>query len=49
MLRSTLAWSHWFGAALSVAALVLLLSRAGGRPLYTFAFSVYGVSMVLLY
>ena len=43
------AWSHWFGAALSVAALVALLVAAGGRPVHVAAFAVYGGSLVLLY
>jgi hemolysin III len=41
--------SHWFGAALSVAALVALLMLADGRPRYVVAFAIYGASMVLLY
>jgi len=43
------AWSHWAGAALSVAALALLLAQAGGRSIHVVAFSVYGASMILLY
>jgi hemolysin III len=42
--------SHWAGALLSVAGLVLLLSRAAGRPWWQVAgFAVYGGSLVLLY
>ena len=42
--------SHWLGAILSVAALFLLLSRTARRPaLEIAAFTVYGVSLVLLY
>ena len=42
------AWSHWFGAALSLGATVLLWSTASGT-LQRVAFAVYGASMVLLY
>ena len=46
------ALSHWVGAALSVAAIVALLTRAGaaGRPWWQLAgFAVYGVTLVLLF
>lgn len=42
-------WSHWLGAALSVAGLVLLLLEARGRPVHALAFGVYGASLILLY
>lgn len=41
--------SHLAGAALSVAALVVLLILAWGRPWATAAFTVYGVSLIVLY
>ena len=42
--------SHWAGALLSVAGLVLLLARVAGRPWWQVAgFAVYGGSLVLLY
>jgi hemolysin III len=43
------ALSHWVGAVLSVAGLVLLLIRAAPRPWHIAAFAVYGTSLVLLY
>jgi hemolysin III len=43
------AWSHWAGAVLSLAGLVVLLIAAGGRPLHSAVFTIYGASMVLLY
>src|SRR5439155_7563477 len=44
------ALSHWIGAAFSLAALVLLLSRTSGRPWWEVAaFAVYGVTLVQLY
>jgi hemolysin III len=44
------ALSHWAGAALSLAGLVVLLRRSAGRPwLDVAAFSVYGVTLVQLY
>lgn len=41
--------SHLAGAVLSVAALVVLLILAWGRPWATIAFTVYGVSLIVLY
>ena len=41
--------SHWVGVGLSVAALVVLLVLADGRPLHVVAFAVYGTTLVLLY
>jgi hemolysin III len=43
------AWSHWVGAVLSVAAMIVLLDAAAGRALHVIAFTVYGSSLVLLY
>lgn len=40
---------HFAGAALSVAALAVLLVLARGRPLHTIGFAVYGASLVFLY
>ena len=43
-------FSHWAGAGLSVAGLVVLLVQAAGRPWWQVAgFAVYGGSLVLLY
>ena len=41
--------SHWFGAALSVVGLIVLLKAAGGRTFHVVAFTVYGVTLILLY
>lgn len=41
--------SHWVGAGLSVAALVVLLVQAGPRPWHATAFAIYGASLILLY
>jgi hemolysin III len=41
--------SHWVGAGLSVAGMGLLISRADGRPWHLVGFTVYGISLVLLY
>ena len=41
--------SHMLGALLSVAAMVLLLIRADGRPWHVVSFAVYGVCLVLVY
>ena len=41
--------SHGLGALLSVAALVVLLVLAHGRPWHTVAFAIYGVSLIALY
>ena len=41
--------SHGAGAILSVAALVVLLIAARGRPWHTVAFTIYGLSLLLLY
>ena len=44
------ALSHWLGAALSVAALAALLSRATGRPWWEVAgYAVYGTTLILLF
>jgi hemolysin III len=44
------ALSHWVGALLSLAGLVLLLRRTIGRPWWEVtAFAVYGVTLVQLY
>src|SRR5678810_1209827 len=44
------ALSHWAGAALSLAGLVLLLCRAVGRPWWEVAaLALYGVTLVQLY
>ena len=44
------ALSHWLGAALSAAGLVLLMVRTAGRPWWEVAsFAVYGVTLVQLY
>jgi len=41
--------SHWAGAALSVAGLVVLLILAHGRPWRTVSFAIYGGCLILLY
>ncbi len=41
--------SHWFGAVLSVAALVALLVVAQGRTLHVVSFAVYGSCLILVY
>src|SRR5687768_59935 len=41
--------SHFVGALLGVAALVVLLLRADGRPRHVVGFAVYGASLILLY
>lgn len=41
--------SHMVGAALSIAALVVLLVAAKGRPWQTVAFAIYGASLIVLY
>ena len=44
------ALSHWAGALLSTAGLVLLLTRTAGRPWWEIvAFTIYGVTLVQLY
>src|SRR6266516_705083 len=44
------ALSHWAGAIVSVAGLVLLLNRTSSRPWWeVMAFAVYGVTLVQLY
>lgn len=42
-------WSHLFGAALSVAALVVLLILARGRPWHIVSFAIYGAALIILY
>ena len=43
-------FSHWAGAGLSLAGLVVLLVQAAGRPWWQVAgFAVYGATLVLLY
>jgi hemolysin III len=41
--------SHWAGVVLSVAALVILLFCAQGRPWHTLSFAIYGASLIILY
>ena len=41
--------SHLLGALLSVGALVVLLTRADGRPWHVVGFAIYGVTLILLY
>lgn len=41
--------SHLLGAVLSVAALIVLLILAQGRVLPTLAFTIYGLSLIVLY
>jgi hemolysin III len=41
--------SHGIGAALSLAALVILLIVAAGRTWHTISFAVYGTTLILLY
>ncbi len=41
--------SHWIGAILSVAALVVLIRAAHGRETYRIGFSIYGASLIVLY
>lgn len=41
--------SHFTGAVLSVAGLITLVIMARGRAWHTVAFSIYGVSLILLY
>ncbi|MDD2362268.1 MAG: hemolysin III family protein [Oscillospiraceae bacterium] len=41
--------THGIGAMISIAGIVILLLRAGGRPLETVAAAVYGASMLLLF
>ena len=41
--------SHLLGAMLAVAALVMLLTRADGRPWHVVGFAIYGVTLILLY
>jgi hemolysin III len=43
------ALSHWLGAALSVAALVVLLVQAAPRPWHIVGFAIYGASLIALY
>ena len=43
------AWSHWFGAALSVVALAVLVAGPSKDALHQAALVVYGVSLVVLY
>src|SRR3954454_8227531 len=41
--------AHLFGSVLSLAGLVALLILAAGRPRHVIAFTVYGLSLVVLY
>lgn len=41
--------SHMVGAVLSIAALITLLVLAHGRVLQSFAFGIYGISLIILY
>ncbi|MDB5302157.1 MAG: channel protein hemolysin family [Phycisphaerales bacterium] len=41
--------SHFFGALLAVAGLVVLLVVAAGRPWQIVSFSIYGTTLILLY
>jgi hemolysin III len=41
--------SHWAGAALSIAGLVVLLLLAHGKPWRTVSFAIYGGCLILLY
>src|SRR3954449_9370856 len=41
--------SHLCGALLGVAALVVLIHRAWGRPWHVSAFAIYGATLILLY
>ncbi len=41
--------SHFVGIVLAVIALVVLLVLSRGRPLHLLAFSIYGVSLILVY
>jgi hemolysin III len=41
--------SHLFGAALSVAALIILMIAADGRILHIVGFAIYGASLIMLY
>ena len=43
-------WSHGFGAALGIIALVLLIINVDGvKPLHLFSVSVYGISIIVLF
>lgn len=41
--------SHWVGALLSIAALIVLMRAARGRETYAIAFAIYGGSLIVLY
>jgi hemolysin III len=41
--------SHFVGALLAIAALVVLLMLADGRPWHVLGFSIYGATLILLY
>ena len=41
--------SHFFGAALSILALIVLLEASVGKPWRIVAFSIYGGCMIALY
>jgi hemolysin III len=41
--------SHFAGAVLSIAALVVLILRAHGRPIYLVSFCIYAASLIGLY
>lgn len=41
--------SHFFGAGLSVVALVVLVRASQGNPAWIIPFAIYGTSMILLY
>jgi len=41
--------SHFFGAGLSILALVVLLEASHGKPGWIVAFTIYGGSLILLY
>lgn len=42
-------FSHWIGMGLSVAALLVLLIAARGRPWHTVSFAIYGATLIFLY
>ncbi|MEO7716089.1 MAG: hemolysin III family protein [Capsulimonas sp.] len=41
--------SHGLGALLSIAALVILVALARGRPVHVVSYSIYGSTLILLY
>jgi hemolysin III len=41
--------SHWFGVLLSLGGTILLLSKSDGRPWHVVSFTIYGVSLIMLY